>query len=106
MTQQTNQFDPFKNLVLDEEEKALEEALEKSEFESVENAELENTNKMLHEAASRYLQLHTSKPVTIRINQLDLIKVKARAKRKKIPYQTLISALIHDFVEGEKELSL
>lgn len=73
---------PFANLVLDEEEKLLEEAFERGEFE--EDTNLEDTKKMLKEAASRYLELNHSKPVTLRINQLDLIKIKAKAKRKHI----------------------
>lgn len=99
-----NTNDPFANLVLDEEEKLLEQSLERGEFE--ENPHFENTKNMLQEAASLYLELHNSKPVTLRINQLDLIKIKAKAKRKQIPYQTLLGALLHDFAEGERELSL
>ncbi len=93
----------FANLVLDEEEKLIEQSLEKGEFE--ENPHFENTREMLEEAASRYLELHNSKPVTLRINQLDLIKIKAKAKRKQVPYQTLLGALLHDFAEGKRELS-
>jgi predicted DNA binding CopG/RHH family protein len=96
--------DPFTHLVLDEEEKLIEEALEKGEFESDTN--LEETKKMLQEAASRYLELHNSKPVTLRINQLDLIKIKAKAKLKNIPYQTLLGALMHDFAEGKTKLRI
>jgi predicted DNA binding CopG/RHH family protein len=95
---------PFDGLILDEEEKILEEAFERDEFE--EDSNLEDTKKMLQEAASRYLELHNSKPVTLRINQLDLIKIKAKAKSKNIPYQTLLGALLHDFAEGEKKLSI
>jgi len=96
--------DPFTNLVLDEEEKLLEQSLERGEFE--EDTHFEDTKSMLQEAASRYLELHNSKPVTLRINQLDLIRIKAKAKRKQIPYQTLLGALLHDFAEGERELSI
>lgn len=103
MKKQKNK-DPFENLVLDEEEKAIEEALARGEFE--ENPDFEKTKVMLEEAASRYLELHTSKPVTLRIKQLDLIKIKAKAKRNQIPYQTLLGALIHDFAEGKKELHI
>jgi len=95
---------PFTNLVLDEEEKQLEESLEKGEFER--DTDLQATKTMLEEAASRYLELHNSKPVTLRINQLDLIKIKAKAKLKNIPYQTLLGALLHDFAEGERELRI
>jgi predicted DNA binding CopG/RHH family protein len=95
---------PFTNLVLDDEEKLLEEALEKGEFER--DSDLKKTKMMLEEAASRYLELHNSKPVTLRINQLDLIKIKAKAKVKNIPYQTLLGALLHDFAEGKTKLSI
>ncbi len=98
----TKHQDPFINQILDEEEKLLEEAFERDEFK--EDANFESTKRMLQEAAARYLELHTSKPVTLRINQLDLIKIKAKAKRKQIPYQTLLGALLHDFAEGKREL--
>lgn len=91
-------------MVLDEEEKLLEQSLARGEFE--EDPHFDNTKNMLQEAASRYLELHNSKPVTLRINQLDLIRIKAKAKRKQIPYQTLLGALLHDFAEGERELIL
>lgn len=96
-------FDPFKNLILDEKEQALEKAFERGDYEIDTN---EETKDVLRDAATRYLELHNSKPVTIRINQLDLIRVKAKAKRKNIPYQTLLGVLIHDFAENERELSL
>ena len=99
-----NNIDPFTNLVLDEEEKQIEQALERGAFE--EDLHIVDTKSMLQEAASRYLELHNSKPVTLRINQLDLIKIKAKAKRKQIPYQTLLGALLHEFAEGERELNL
>ncbi|HEY1835400.1 MAG TPA: hypothetical protein VGG13_01110 [Candidatus Saccharimonadales bacterium] len=100
----TNVNGPLADLVLDEEEKQLEAALESGEFE--ESSGFETTKKMLEEAARQYRQLHTSKPVTLRINQLDLIKIKAKAKRNNIPYQTLLGAVLHDFAEDKKGLSI
>jgi predicted DNA binding CopG/RHH family protein len=94
--------DPFKSLILDEEEKLIEQELEKGNFS--EDPDFINTKSMLEDAASRHIQLNRSKPVTIRINQLDLIKVKAKAKKKNIPYQTLLGSLIHQFAGGEKKL--
>lgn len=96
--------DPFSDLVVDDDEQSLEAALEKGEFEEVSN--LEDTKKMLEDAASRYRQLNTSKPVTLRINQLDLIKIKVKAKRNNIPYQTLLGAVVHDYAEDQKELKI
>lgn len=100
--QKTN--DPFTNLILDKEEKLIEQALEKGEYKDASN--FEETKKMLEEATTRYLELNKSKPVTIRINQLDLIKVKAKAKARRIPYQTLLGSLIHEYADGRAKLSL
>ena len=95
---------PFTDLVLDAEEQALEMALERGEYEV--DSQLVETRKMLAAAATRYLELNTSKPITIRVNQLDLIKVKAKAVVKNVPYQTLLGALIHQYAEGEKSLQI
>ena len=97
-------IDPFDYLILDEEEQAIEEALEKGEYES--NSDFDDHKNLVEEAAGRYLQLNTTKPVTLRIKQTDLIKIKAKAKRSNMPYQTLISAVIHDFAEGKSELRI
>src|SRR5438445_2595077 len=95
---------PFDNLILDEEEQALESALEKGEFE--EDPHFIDTKAMLEEAAANYVELNTAKPITIRVNQFDLIQLKARAKHKHIPYQTLLGSLIHQYAEGKKEFGL
>jgi len=97
-------LNPFSQQVLDREERAIEEALERGEYESIGN--LEDTKKMLADAAKRYKMLATSNPITIRVNQLDLIKLKAKAKAKNIPYQTLLSSLIRDFAEGNHTLKI
>jgi len=102
MTQDIN--DPFLNLILDDQEQLLESTLENGEIED--NPDFENTKKMLESAASNHKQLQTSKPITLRINQLDLIKIKAKAKRSNIPYQTLLGAIVHDFAENRKELEI
>lgn len=100
----TKQFDPFKNLVLDEYEQELEDALNRGEFVSTPN--FEETKKMFQEAAKRHIELQKTKSVTLRLKQEDLIKVKAKAARNKIPYQTLIGLLIHKYAEGETKLTL
>lgn len=98
--------DPFLNQVLDDEEQALEAAFERGEFEAATDSNLEETKRLFQDAAKRYKELNTSKPITIRVNQLDLIKLKTKAKAKNIPYQTLLGSLIHQYAEGEKEFSL
>ncbi len=103
MTQPTT-TNPFVNLILTEEENQLEQALEAGEFE--ETPDFAETKSMLESAAAQYLELNKSKPITIRINQLDLIKVKAKAKRSNVPYQTLLGFLVHQYAESNKTLKL
>lgn len=95
---------PLNKFVLSDEERLIEQALEAGDFRA--EPSFAKTKAMLEEAAAQHLELHTAKPITIRINQLDLIRVKARAKSKQIPYQTLLGSLIHQFAEGEHDLSL
>lgn len=96
--------DPFDSLILDDEEQLIEQALEAGDFEEAPN--FAATKKMLETAASQHRKLNTAKPVTLRINQIDLIKIKAKAKRHNIPYQTLLGAVLHDFAEGDKHLTI
>lgn len=92
--------DPFDGLILDEEEQAIEDSLE--EYVSV--PDFENSKKLIEEAAKQYRELNTTKPITLRVKQADLIKIKAKAKRNNIPYQTLLSAAIHDIAEDKRDL--
>jgi predicted DNA binding CopG/RHH family protein len=94
--------DPFGGLVLDDEEQAIEDAIERGEY--VEVPDFESSKKMIEEAARRHLSLNTTKPITLRVKQTDLIKIKAKAKRHNIPYQTLLSAVLHDFADEKREL--
>jgi predicted DNA binding CopG/RHH family protein len=94
--------DPFTNLVLDEEEQAIEKALENGEYVSSPN--FKESKIAIEKAAKQYLDLSKTKPITLRVKQSDLIKIKAKAARNGLPYQTMLSALLHDFAEGHKEL--
>lgn len=91
-------------VVLDKYEQEIEDALDKGEFVSVSN--LEATNQMFQEAAKNFRQLQETKSITLRVNMEDLIKVKAKAKRNGIAYQTLIGLLIRQYIKGETEVVL
>ena len=92
------------NTQLDNQEKRIERALEKKEYVSVPN--LDDNKKIFQEAIKNYQELTKTKRITIRINNEDLIKIKARAKRNNIPYQTLLKALIRQFVAGQRVIQL
>lgn len=95
---------PFDNLILDEFEQDLESAFARGEYEETDKSE--DLRPMLEEAAKRHVELQATKPVTLRIKQLDLIKIKAKAKEHDMPYQTLLSTLIHHYVEDKVTVRL
>ena len=94
----------LKNLKLDKQEQRIENVLKKGEFVSA--AGLKEIKKLFKEAVKNHQELQKSKRITIRVNQEDLLKVRARAKRNKIPYQTLLNALIHQYAEGQARIEL
>jgi predicted DNA binding CopG/RHH family protein len=94
--------DPFADLILDEEEQAIEDAVQNDDY--VSDPDFKKSKVVIQEAAKRYLDLNKTKPITLRVKQSDIIKIKAKATRNGIPYQTMLSALLHDFAEGDKEL--
>ncbi|OGK13538.1 hypothetical protein A3A93_00200 [Candidatus Roizmanbacteria bacterium RIFCSPLOWO2_01_FULL_38_12] len=56
--------------------------------------------------AQKHTQYKSSKRINIRIKNEDLIKVKIKAKESNIPYQTLLSALIHKFAKNDVNITL
>lgn len=91
---------------LDDEERQLAEDLEQGSYKSVSTAEFNKTAAMFRDAAEAYSVLNTTKPITLRLQQLDIVKVKAKAERSRLPYQTLLGVLIHKYANGEIELSI
>jgi predicted DNA binding CopG/RHH family protein len=68
--------------------------------------DLEESKKLLRQAAINTIRKRKEKSITLRINDLDLSKVKAKAAKKRIPYQTLLGLLISQYAEGEIKLSI
>lgn len=97
-------INPTKNIILDEFEQEIEDSIGRGEFVSTPN--FEETKKMFQEAAKNFRELRETKSITLRVKQGDLIKVKAKAIRNKLPYQTLIGILIHKYAEGETKITL
>jgi predicted DNA binding CopG/RHH family protein len=80
-------FDPQD---LDEEERALYEAVENGEFIPVANQE-ERAKAMTAAKAT----LNKTRNINIRLSERDLYKLKAKAMEEGIPYQTLASSILH-----------
>ena len=81
---------------LDKEEKEILESFERGEWESVPN--LEERKAELKEYAQATIR--KDKRVNIRISQRDLRELQRIALREGLPYQTLISSILHKFVNG------
>lgn len=103
MKKKTKKFDPFENLVLDEYEQEIEDAIERGDY--VESND-ENLHEMVMQAAKDFVELEESKKITVRIKKKDLVKLKAKADRNNIPYQTLINLLITNYNAGKTKINL
>ncbi len=81
---------------LDKEEKKIVESFEKGEWKSVSNVE-EEINSFVKVAKK---SLRKDKRINIRITDRDLLEIKRKAVNEGIPYQTLISSVLHKFLNG------
>jgi len=81
---------------LTKEEKEILDAVEKGEFVSIPNFNEEKKRFQKIAAAT----LNKTKNINIRLSEKDLQKAKAKAVETGIPYQTLISSIIHRFVNS------
>lgn len=88
--------EPYVSKFMDDEERELIEAIEADDHEP----QSVLTSEMLeeHKAAARNTINESSTKVSLRIAQTDLARVKARALREGVPYQTLIKSIIHQAV--------
>ena len=79
----------YEKELLDLEEKGLIEASEPSLAE----------REALMDAAKQTLQ--KDKRINIRISNRDLVSLKRKANRFGMPYQTLISSVLHQYISGD-----
>lgn len=84
---------------LDEDEMKLAESLEKEEWIS----DLNRNEKEQYEEYARY-SLNRQKRINIRVTERDLKRIQAKAIEEGIPYQSLISRLLHKYSEGKYRL--
>ena len=82
---------------LTKEEKKLLSAVEKGEFRSVGK----NTVTALRYAARA--TLGKIRNINIRLSERDVQKLKARAAQKGMPYQTLVSSVLHQYTAKENQ---
>ncbi len=81
---------------LDQEEKDLMESVERGEWQPVKNIAEEKEKAML--AARNTLK--KDKRINLRLTQKDYYQIQIKAIEEGIPYQTLISSLVHKYLNG------
>jgi predicted DNA binding CopG/RHH family protein len=81
---------------LDKEEQELLESIESGEWQSVDN--LEDEIKKHKEIAKNTLK--KDKRINIRLSSNDLQMLKTTAAELGMPYQTLVSSVLHQYVTG------
>ncbi len=80
------------------------DAEEEEIFRAVDRGEYVSTNpgpeqmKEWQEAARNTLR---KKPITVRVQERDIARIKEKALEQGIPYQTLVSSILHRYAEGK-----
>ena len=85
---------------LSAEEKAIIEYVESGRANSVDD--VGNEKKRYAQIAST--QMNKKKAISIRLLESDLERIKARSLSQGLPYQTLISTLVHQYAIGKIKL--
>jgi len=86
----------MKSYKLDTEEQELLDSLENDEWESISN--LEDEIKTHQEIAKNTLR--KDKRINIRLSTNDLEALKTNAVELGLPYQTLVSSILHQYASG------
>ena len=86
-----------KEKYLDMEEQKLIESLEKDGWKPVKD--IESWKTLLSQTATNTFT--KDQRMNIRITKNDLTGIKAKAAEEGLPYQTLVSSLIHKYVNGK-----
>jgi predicted DNA binding CopG/RHH family protein len=81
---------------IDQEEKELMESIERDEWQPVKNLDQEKEKAV---AAARNT-LKKDKRINLRLTQKDYHQIQIRAIEEGIPYQTLISSIVHKYLNG------
>jgi predicted DNA binding CopG/RHH family protein len=81
---------------IDQEEKDLMESIERDEWQTVKDIDQEREKAI---AAARNT-LKKDKRINLRLSQKDYHQIQVKAIEEGIPYQTLISSLVHKYLNG------
>jgi predicted DNA binding CopG/RHH family protein len=91
-----NKFSQKSFTPVDQEEKDIMESIERGEWHSVKNVNQEKNKAIL--AARNTLK--KDKRINLRLTQRDYHQIQIRAIEEGIPYQTLISSIVHKYLNA------
>lgn len=94
----------MKDLQLDPEEQEILDAYNRGEFKTIDNFEVEK--KRHAQIARDTMHILKNKQINIRVSSGDLSKLKSKAAASGLPYQTLISILLHKYVEDDIQITI
>ncbi len=84
---------------LDAEEQEIFEAVDRGEY--VERKLGPEEMKEWQQIARNTRNTLRKKPITVRVQERDIARIKAKALEQGIPYQTLVSSILHRYAEGK-----
>ncbi len=90
----------MKRILLEKEELAQEKEIEKGEWIPIPDM-AEEIKKYQLQAR---LSLNKNKKINIRLSDWDYNKIKVRAVEEGLPYQTLLSSVIHKYLSGHLKI--
>lgn len=85
------------NQLLDQEEQAILDAFESGKLKSIPHVDKER-KRMQHMAKAHGVK---NKRVSLRLTEWDFIKIQEEALKNGLPYQTLLSSIIHRYLTGQ-----
>ena len=86
-------------------EKEVIRAFENGEFKTIKN--FKKMKKVYEAAAAETLKrLKKSENINLRMTESDLGSIKSKAEKNGLPYQTLISTILHQYATGKIEVVL
>lgn len=81
---------------IDPEEKDLMESIERDEWRTVKDFDLEKKKAIVAARST----IKKDKRINIRLSEKDYHQIRIRAVEEGIPYQTLISSIVHKYLNG------
>jgi len=95
----------MKKLALTKYEREILKAVESGKYEQVEDFE-KLKKEMMKSAKYTLEKLKKEKNLNLRVAGSDLVAIKNKAMENGIPYQTMISTLLHQFATGKINIVL